>query len=92
LALEQIFLRVIHFALSVSFHKNSIFVFIYTVLLSEGQTGDAWGKFQKGIFLLKSGRNGHENTFTYQKIETMAFLGQDPTRCKSLWITDVYNR
>ena len=41
-ALWQVFLPVLRFSLSVSFHQCSTFTFIYMLLLSEEQTGAAW--------------------------------------------------
>jgi hypothetical protein len=35
------------FPLPVSFHQHSTLVFIYTLLLPEGQTGEAWGPYKK---------------------------------------------
>ena len=42
LALEQLFLPDLGFALSVSFHHCSILFFVYMLLLPEGRMGEAW--------------------------------------------------
>jgi len=38
---------ILRFPQSVSFHRWSIFIFIYTLLLPEGQTGEAWEHSRK---------------------------------------------
>jgi hypothetical protein len=43
----QVFLSVLLFPLSVSFHQCSILIFIYMLLLLEGQTGEAWKPSKK---------------------------------------------
>ena len=42
MALGQVFLRVLRFSAVSIFHKCSILIFIYTLLLPEGQKGEAW--------------------------------------------------
>ena len=42
LVLGRDFLRVFAFPLSVSFHKSSILIFIYMLLVRQGQMGEAW--------------------------------------------------
>jgi len=42
LAVEQLFVPDLGFALSVSFHHCSILIFVYMFLLPEGQMGEAW--------------------------------------------------
>jgi hypothetical protein len=49
-ALGQEFLRVIRFLPSIPLHQNST-LFIYKLLLPEGQTGEAWGTFKNGSAL-----------------------------------------
>jgi len=46
-ALEPVFLPVLLFPLSVSFHQCSTLIFIYMLLLLEGQTGEAWKPSKK---------------------------------------------
>jgi hypothetical protein len=41
-ALGQVSLPVLYFFLSVSFQQSPTHVFIYTLFLPEGQTGEAW--------------------------------------------------
>jgi len=48
LGLGQVFSsKYFGFPMSVSFHQCSLLVFIYTLLLSEGQTGEAWEPSKK---------------------------------------------
>jgi len=46
-ALEWFDLQVLLFSQSVSFHQCSILIFIYMLLLPEGQTGEAWESSKK---------------------------------------------
>jgi hypothetical protein len=46
-ALGQVFVPVLRFSRSVSFHQCSILICIYTLLLAEGQTGEAWEPSRK---------------------------------------------
>jgi len=48
-ALEPVFLPVFLFPLSVSFHQCSTLIFIYLLLLLEGQTGEPWKSSKKAI-------------------------------------------
>jgi len=47
LAMEQLFLQDLGFVLSVSFHHCSIPIFVYMLLLPEGQMGEAWEPWRK---------------------------------------------
>jgi hypothetical protein len=41
-AMLQVFLRLIRFHLSASFHNYSFLIFILTLVSSEGKAGEAW--------------------------------------------------
>ena len=47
-----------HFALSVSFHKLFVLIFISITILSEGQAGEAWEPSKRQYFFLIPGSTG----------------------------------
>jgi len=46
-ALGQVSLEYFGFNLSVSFPQTSILIFVYVLLLPQGQTGEVWGPSKK---------------------------------------------
>jgi len=59
-SMGQVFVQVLRFSLSVSFHFCSILIFIYTLLLQEGQRGEAWEPYKSNV-LSAIGENWVEN-------------------------------
>ena len=55
MTLEQVYLRVFGFPLSVSFHQHSILIFIYLLLLPEGQAVETCEAFRKQCSFLNTG-------------------------------------
>jgi hypothetical protein len=51
-----VFLPVLQFPLSVSFHHCSILIFMYTLLLTRRTSGRSLGTFHKTILFLQSAR------------------------------------
>jgi hypothetical protein len=69
-AIGGIFLSVLSFPLSASFHQCSILSFILILILSEGQAGEAWEPSHKAVLFWISvggGGRGHrtEKYVTY---------------------------
>jgi hypothetical protein len=48
---DRIFSEYVRFALSITFHQCSTLIFIYMLLLSKGQTGEAWKPSKKKCYL-----------------------------------------
>jgi len=48
---DRIFFDYFRFALSISFHQFSTIIFIYMLLLSEGQTGETWKSSKKRCYV-----------------------------------------
>jgi hypothetical protein len=63
-SLEEIFFHHFVFPLSTSFHQCSILIFIYMLLLPEGQAGEAWEP-PKSITCPKSGSIGYKRSFNF---------------------------
>jgi len=58
--------------LSVSFHQCSTLIFIYTLLLPEGRTGENWeGTFQKAMLIRKSGTTKREALAFFSCLESI---------------------
>jgi hypothetical protein len=55
-ALGQIFLRIIRYFLSISFHVCSILIIIYIFLLPERKTGEPWETSKKQRYFGKRGK------------------------------------
>ena len=53
-ALGQVFHRLIRFPLPLSFHHCSIIIFVHALLLTEGQTDEAWERSKQAMLFRKS--------------------------------------
>jgi hypothetical protein len=65
----RVFSEYFAFPLSVSFHKCSIFIFIYMSLFPDGQTGEAWEPSKKTMLFRKSRSNGWRSTWTFSSLK-----------------------
>ena len=81
-ALGRVSLRVLQFSLSLSFHQCYILIFIYMLLLQEGQTGDAWGLPESNA-LSEIGGHWIENYFCLV-FKPIVFSGMAPDDCQTV--------
>jgi hypothetical protein len=58
------FTQYVGFSLSVSFHKFSILIFVYILILPEGQTSEAW-ELKKSSVLWEIRSIGEKSTVTW---------------------------
>ena len=65
------------FLLSLSFHQCSTFISIYSLLLPEGQTGEAWEPSKKQFSSRKPRSLGQKCTFTYSSVTVFGCVEND---------------
>jgi hypothetical protein len=72
-AVGQVFLPVLLFPLSVSFHQRSTLIFNYMLLLPEGQTDAAWEPSNKTMLFRETRSFGQRSNRTAYRVDHLAF-------------------
>jgi hypothetical protein len=80
-ALDRVFFEYFSFPLPISFHQCSVLIFIYMLLLPEGQTGEAWEPFEKQSSFSEIGEHWIEKNlycFCLQTVNITLFWDMAP--------------